>query len=313
MKIINFMNNKIILIFLSIFLISFISANQICEVYDDFSSGVLDTSMWEIRQDYEGQPLIADSSLDITEQNFHTAQDSIIGDHRTYLVPTQKFKAGDIFEFDLDFISANGNSMVMLLIDNQNRIGLGGCWDGTCQPFQTYHIKLEFKEGVIKITHDLWSDEVSINSNSEHEIYIGTVFGHNGIGHIDYDNFKLCKEITIEERVSILETWKQIIEDWKISIINSLAVLTSKVLELTEKINNHEERITALENSSAIEDLTPNYWKYLSANERKNIVCGYAEDNHLTDIEDLGWSCRLTYKNNRWNKEIANCKCKKFN
>jgi len=158
-------------------------------IYDDFSSETLDTEKWEIRKDYEGQPLIADSGLDNINHNFHTAQDSIIGDHRTYLVPKQKFKVGDIFEFDMDFISASGNSISMLLIDKQHRIGLGGSFGGICQPFQTYHIKLEFKESSIKIMHNLWEDEVVINSNPEHEIYIGTVFGHNGTGHIDYDNF----------------------------------------------------------------------------------------------------------------------------
>lgn len=325
--------NKSKIIYLSILVIifiSFISASQICQIYDDFSSGNLDTDKWEIRRDVMGFSLTNEYWVDNNLENFHIQQSIIEGQtpnqKHTYIFPKRKFTTGDILEYDVNLISKEGSYIQMVLLTGSQyiRVGIFGWWSNSIQGYNELgvsHIKIEFQENNFHLERTTPSNVTLIDNlaltdtNGEYELYVGGGIGDNGKVHMDFDNFKLCTELsqpTIEERVGFLESWKQIIEDWRIPIINSLAVLTSKVLELTEKINNQEERITALENSSAIEDLTPNYWKYLSANERKNIVCGYAEDNHLTDIEDLGWSCRLTYKNNRWNKEIANCKCKKF-
>jgi hypothetical protein len=182
------------------------------------------------------------------------------------------------------------------------------------------HIELVFEENNLIINRESPTGQQCNqilplnNPNGTYEIYIGAVNGDNGLLHMDFDNFELCteqEEPTIEERVSLLESWKEIIEDWKNSVINALAIINSKTEDLTNKVDNHEERITILENSSITENLTPDYWKYLSANERKNIVCGYAEDNRLSNIDYLGWSCKLTYKST-WKREIVNCKCKKY-
>ena len=238
--------SKIVLtLILPILLISLISAVQVCEVYDDFSSDTLDTSKWEIRKDYEGQPFIADSGLDADLENFHTRQDSILGDHRTYLVPKYKFKAGDMLEYDINFIYAEGNSVNMFLVDNQYRFGLGGCWDGVCRPFEKYHNKIEFGEGQITFnevtTH-------TINNNVEHEVYIGTVFGHNGIGHIDYDNFIICTEQEeseeppqpneLELRVAELEQKVEELEEQNVELENRTSWLESIVDKIVTFIEN---------------------------------------------------------------------------
>lgn len=102
-----------------------------------------------------------------------------------------------------------------------------------------------------------------------------------------------------EQRISVLESWKQTIIDTITTILNTLT--------------GHETRITALENQPpATPNATfPNYFKYLSASDRKNMVCGYGEGNHLTQISDLGWNCNITYKVYR-SGERATCKCKEI-
>ena len=55
---------------------------------------------------------------------------------------------------------------------------------------------------------------------------------------------------------------------------------------------------------------TPDYWKYLSSSDRKAIVCGVAEDQHLTSLIDLGWNCTVTYRQTP-RGESASCRCKK--
>src|SRR3989344_7353772 len=96
-----------------IFSLGIVSAVQVCETYDDFSSGVLNLSKWEVRQDIEGQPLMDRYGVE-NEGGFvfHTEQNTS-GDKRTYLVPKYKFGVGDRFEYDVNMSSgANVNLLV---------------------------------------------------------------------------------------------------------------------------------------------------------------------------------------------------------
>ena len=71
------MRKDIITFLLAILLFpSFVSAIQVCEIYDDFSSGSLNASKWEIRQDIEGQPLMDEYGVINESGNFifHTQQ-----------------------------------------------------------------------------------------------------------------------------------------------------------------------------------------------------------------------------------------------
>ncbi len=51
------------------------------------------------------------------------------------------------------------------------------------------------------------------------------------------------------------------------------------------------------------------YFKFLSSADRKKIVCGYAEEQHLNSSINLGWNCTITYKQYR-SGERADCRCK---
>lgn len=303
-----------ILIILSIFLINFISAAQVCQIYDNFSSGSLNVSKWQISQDVEGQPFTDLYQVNITLNNFQMQQ-TTTGDKRTYLVPKHTFTIGDVLEYDFNVVSKTGNYMQMDLLtgDQYIRLGIMGNLNGVqgYDELGVSHVRIEFQKNNLHLTRTepsgivLTNDLPLTNANGSYELYIGVVFTNSA--EIDFSNFKLCTEVptpTLEERIGLLESWKQIIEDWRTSTINTLTILTSKISDLTNKVNNNEQRITALENSSM-----PNYFKYLDASERKNMVCGYAEDNKLTNITDLGWSCNLAYKRN--GNIQCNCKIKR--
>ena len=97
---------------------------------------------------------------------------------------------------------------------------------------------------------------------------------------------------------------------------NSQLTIKEKDDHFSKALNEiiaREKRIELLENNSTpIKNGTlPNYFKYLSSSDRKNIVCGYAEDNRLEHIEDLGWSCDLRYRTSRGGRESVSCRCKR--
>ena len=171
------------------------------------------------------------------------------------------------------------------------------------------HNKLVFHENILEIerttpTGDIIFDNISlINSNGVYEMYIGSFV--NGEIHIDFDNFVICSEElepSLDDRVSLLESLVG-------SLQGTINNILDKIDDIFNKLDNHESRIISLENQS--NNSTPNYFKYLNANERKDIVCGYAEDKHLTNYSDLGWNCNLTYKLLNNGKENVNCKCSK--
>lgn len=71
----------------------------------------------------------------------------------------------------------------------------------------------------------------------------------------------------------------------------------------------HEERITTLEGLS--ENLTaPDYWRFMSSTDKKNIICGVAIENHLDSLamEDLGYECNVKYTMTQ-SGERTTCRC----
>ncbi len=169
-------------------------------LYDDFSSPVLDTNKWEVKQDTEGQPLMDEGY--VTNGVFHTQQNSI-GDRRTYLVPKHQFVAGENISYDVNIISKEGHyGNVNLLFGggyNREAMGMVGFNNGP-QPrdeLGTTHIKLSFLENKFTIEELFSSGAIVTNQlslsipNANYTLYIGSFTGHNGRAHIDYDNFRI--------------------------------------------------------------------------------------------------------------------------
>lgn len=110
-----------------------------------------------------------------------------------------------------------------------------------------------------------------------------------------------------EQRISLLESFQQTIDSWKTSLMETIN-------SILQKNDEQDARLDALEDqtSPSINNTLPNYFKYLSSTDRKNIVCGYAEDNHLTQLTDLSWNCTITYRTLSSGRESASCRCKKI-
>lgn len=304
--------NKNILIILAIFLISSVSATQICQIYDDFSSSVLNTSKWEEGLTARTNPAIDidEHYLDITNQNYHTAQlsqaDSGSG---IELKSLQNLQAGDILEFDLIYNFGSGNHWGCVFWDETSTWSDGltciGNWNEVNShpgEFGVYHIKGTYKEAGLdmEITLPNSSIETGVysNINPPYTFSVVTKTGHNGLLHIDYDNFTICTEPpepSLEERVGLLESWKQAIEEWKNTIIQEISNVWLAITELTT-------RVEALENKT--ETNLSKYANYMSFAERKTMLCGYAKANNLTSIQDLGLSCKLIYK-----RKAVSCNC----
>lgn len=131
------------------------------------------------------------------------------------------------------------------------------------------------------------------------------------------------------ERILALESWKQSInttgdynsrisalESWKQSINNTITTILNTLTGHTTSITSHESKITTLENKNCTcqappPEIFPSYLMKLSSNDRKDIVCAYAESEHLLGIEGLGWTCGLTYKTSNSGRVSVSCKCKK--
>ncbi|MFH1607765.1 MAG: S8 family peptidase [archaeon] len=130
-----------------------------------------------------------------------------------------------------------------------------------------------------------------------------------GYGLVRYSE-TLPETENLPEKIQELSSRINFLEDWKIIITETISNLITSITIHTTLINNHEERIQNLENSTTSQvNLTHPYFKYLSSNYRKKMVCGYAEENRLEHYEDLGYSCDLEYKISSSGRESVRCRC----
>ncbi len=125
------------------------------------------------------------------------------------------------------------------------------------------------------------------------------------------DNLIVKRISNNEQRISALESWKATIDTWKTTLTSTINTIQTLLTGHTTRLNNHETRITIIENESVQNNTNdfPNYFKYLGSSDRKAIICGYAQDNHLTQINDLGFNCTIKYTPLRNGGEKAYCKC----
>ena len=160
--------------------------------------------------------------------------------------------------------------------------------------------------------------------------FIGKIFiafgeGYNFIeinGIIEGEGDEQRSGGDFDERISALESWKETIDDWKDTITDTLTDLVLTLTGHTTSIEDHEDRIISLESSGSSggggggssENGTgagtwDNFKNYIGSSIQKKMVCGYAEENRLESIEDLGYSCDLTYKTYSSGRERVSCRC----
>jgi hypothetical protein len=142
-----------------------------------------------------------------------------------------------------------------------------------------------------------------------------TAFTHGTDNSFVMDSWQfLGFESNSEERISALESWQQ-------TINNTLTSIQNSITSILNTLTGYNTRISKLENSTSngttiinnttivMGNGTNPYLKYLSSSIRKSMVCGLAENNNLTSINDLGWNCTITYKTTR-GRTTSSCKCK---
>ena len=287
------MKNKIILISLSVFFISFISASQVCQVYDDFTSGILDSERWS---ESTSITFTDEHFIDTTNENYHVAQYSAVN-RDTKLIFNREFFSGEKFKYNLIYHSGSGNqySSVFPWGDDASAIiencttpspGCGGVghWNGdTAIGIQKgiYLVEYQFFDNYI-ILNFTRPDNTTIwfkmsNVNPPYHLGVSTSSGHNGIMHFDYDNFVLCTE-----------QGEPICED--------------KVAELEEQVEELTERVNLLE--GLVEKLQGYLW-FLKNSAKKEMLCDTLEKPG-EEIIDYGMHC--------WIKELRNkdiCRCEK--
>lgn len=116
-----------------------------------------------------------------------------------------------------------------------------------------------------------------------------------------------------EGRISKLESWRKTIDDWKNSINTTLTTIQNSIFNILGTLTKNDARISTLENKTSTTNISyPNYFKYMSSSDRKQLVCGYGVDNNKTTMNDLGWNCNVTYKTSSSGKVSTDCKCKEL-
>lgn len=202
--------------------------------------------------------------------------------------------------------------------EREECVEYGGGFVPTCSEYQT---NVYFTSNVLlhgqdsgKTINGVFSGElIDLEFDSEYGSY--TLYTCEGFCHADfYYEFAEESENDHEERISTLESWRGLMEEWRDALFSSLSDLIDRVDALTERVEQNEEDIAELkENSGSATTIEINgthpYFKYLSSSYRKKMVCGFAEENRLEHLEDLGWSCDLTYKTYSGGRERVRCSC----
>ncbi len=187
--------------------------NAECGVYDDFSSGTLDSNKWyEVIATDVGAGMLDEHYVE--DGVYHTAQVNI-GDRGTGLVVKNVvFKPGDTIEYDVDYVCGYGNRISTMMLNGDaysaTLIGyLNGIHPEGSNEYGTHHVKLTFLgfDGVkVEINrpngdYNTWIQTYSKFGTYPAEEYtfgIVTRNGHNGLVHMDYDNVVICTDDTTE-------------------------------------------------------------------------------------------------------------------
>ncbi len=173
-------------------------------LYDDFSSGSLDASKWGIRQNTPGWPLTDEYFVDVIDENYHMAQLNTHNAATVLEVKDRIFGLGEIIEYDVDYIYGSGNRVHTVSLNGMpNAQALFGFWNaipdkGVGNDLGNWHVKISFNErgALAEMTRPDGTIGIkNLNApGSEYTFGIVTRTGHNGLVHMDYDNFYIIPE-----------------------------------------------------------------------------------------------------------------------
>lgn len=205
------MKRALILLLAVVFVAAFLPNTSAANlVYDDFSGGSLDLTKWTIEPVRDipwatGYP--SEYYLDSGNENYHTAQ--LTQSNRQFIMSMNRLlQTGETLEYDVYCDSGsgnrvssayyNGNSMTGLVSAEYGRHHCGaiGYWDQVMSignGFGLYHFKISFfndnfQINVTRPDGSVWSAHIH-GITSPYKFEIESRSGHNGLFHIDYDNF----------------------------------------------------------------------------------------------------------------------------
>ena len=174
-------------------------------VYDDFSSGSLDSSKWTVSTDAAGYT--TEYKVDASEGRYHTLQNTA-RDAVVFLEMTRKINAGERVEFDVNYVSGSGNNIQYVKINGKGIADIMGCsncgaigfWNtagSVGSSTGTYHFKFTFKSNkqVLMETTSGFSQILSVGDNYPYTFRLVSGTGHNGLMHFDYDNFVIYSNV----------------------------------------------------------------------------------------------------------------------
>ena len=192
-------------------------------IYDDFSGSELNLTKWNVSAGVDGFGPISNFNLDAINKNYHTEQ-TIAADGRVRIrLSNYLFGNGESLDYDVLLNSGSGNYISRVVINDVPLDVSGLCpycaaigyWG---QPMAEgdavgkYHIRLSFNQSntTIKIIRpdNTFTFYQASNYNAPFVFAIETTTGHNGITHVDYDNFIInqkCGDVNGDQKINVVD------------------------------------------------------------------------------------------------------------
>jgi len=158
---------------------------------------------------------------------------------------------------------------------------------------------------VAVIAASLFSENAGTNNVEVRQVLRTTAVDLGEQGRDNFYGYGLASLSTQQINQSDFENLENRVielENWKTTIIETISGILSDIAVIFSSLNGHESRITTLESqTSSGGNSTSDYWKYLDFRTKKDIACGFGEDNSLElyKMQDLGASCEIASTGNR--------------
>ena len=220
------------LVFITLAILGNVNAITLCKTYDDFSSVSLNSSKWlEIPGSDINSLFVDEHYVNSTEGRYHTTQLSESDRGVTLQIRNHNFSAGETLEYDVYYNSGSGNVLSRINVnslwgdtglqtpacDGQGFAtgGAVGYWNGVSCVGQDlkgkYHVKISFFNDSINVNFTNPNNAVIayspvFYSSQPFTVGVSTRTGHDGVTHMDYDNFAVCSEMPDSDGDGIIDS-----------------------------------------------------------------------------------------------------------